>query len=157
VSGEDILLAMETLGFEHYAEVLRIHVSKYREVSCFPFLLYMQLFQSSTVRLTGLRLGPPEERTSNGQVSRAEGVRNITSLRGWNVTKQDKRVSSTRKNGIGSDTFGVGFSFDLMISIDGRVTVMKLTLAYCYVPLPQSKCPPWRWKFELSHYMLAFI
>lgn len=91
------------------------------------------------------------------QVSRAEGVRNITSLRGWNATKQDKRVSSTRKNGIGSDTFGVGFSFDRMISIDGRVTVMTLTLAYCYVPLPQSKCPPWRWKFELSHYMLAFI
>lgn len=33
VNGEDILFAMSSLGFENYAEALKIYLSKYREVS----------------------------------------------------------------------------------------------------------------------------
>lgn len=33
VNGEDILFAMTSLGFENYAEALKIYLSKYREVS----------------------------------------------------------------------------------------------------------------------------
>lgn len=40
VNGEDILFAMTSLGFENYAEALKIYLSKYREVSksflCLP-------------------------------------------------------------------------------------------------------------------------
>ena len=32
VNGEDILFAMSSLGFENYAEALKIYLSKYREV-----------------------------------------------------------------------------------------------------------------------------
>lgn len=35
VNGEDILFAMTSLGFENYAEALKIYLSKYREVSHF--------------------------------------------------------------------------------------------------------------------------
>lgn len=34
VNGEDILFAMSSLGFENYAEALKIYLSKYREVGC---------------------------------------------------------------------------------------------------------------------------
>ncbi|ODQ61519.1 hypothetical protein WICANDRAFT_12114, partial [Wickerhamomyces anomalus NRRL Y-366-8] len=33
LNGEDILYAMNTLGFENYAETLKIYLAKYREVS----------------------------------------------------------------------------------------------------------------------------
>lgn len=33
VNGEDILFAMTSLGFENYAEALKIYLSKFREVS----------------------------------------------------------------------------------------------------------------------------
>jgi nuclear transcription Y subunit beta len=32
VNGEDILFAMTSLGFENYAEVLKIYLAKYRQV-----------------------------------------------------------------------------------------------------------------------------
>jgi hypothetical protein len=33
VNGEDILFAMTSLGFENYAEALKVYLSKYREVN----------------------------------------------------------------------------------------------------------------------------
>jgi hypothetical protein len=36
VNGEDILFAMTSLGFENYAEALKIYLSKYREVRMQP-------------------------------------------------------------------------------------------------------------------------
>ncbi len=33
MNGEDILFAMTSLGFENYAEALKIYLTKYREVS----------------------------------------------------------------------------------------------------------------------------
>lgn len=33
LNGEDVLFAMLSLGFENYAEVLKIYLAKYREVS----------------------------------------------------------------------------------------------------------------------------
>lgn len=39
VNGEDILFAMTSLGFENYAEALKIYLSKYREVSPTPYLV----------------------------------------------------------------------------------------------------------------------
>lgn len=38
VNGEDILFAMTSLGFENYSEALKIYLSRYREVSCPPFV-----------------------------------------------------------------------------------------------------------------------
>jgi hypothetical protein len=45
VNGEDILFAMTSLGFENYAEALKIYLSKYREVSIplFPFPYVVEL------------------------------------------------------------------------------------------------------------------
>lgn len=37
VNGEDILFAMTSLGFENYAEALKIYLSKYREVSVLTY------------------------------------------------------------------------------------------------------------------------
>jgi len=34
IGGEDILYAMGTLGFENYAETLKIHLARLRQVSC---------------------------------------------------------------------------------------------------------------------------
>ena len=34
IGGEDILSAMSTLGFENYAETLKIHLAKLRQVRC---------------------------------------------------------------------------------------------------------------------------
>ena len=39
VNGEDILFAMTSLGFENYAEALKIYLSKYREVSNMLFVM----------------------------------------------------------------------------------------------------------------------
>lgn len=38
VNGEDILFAMTSLGFENYAEALKIYLSKFREVGCFVYM-----------------------------------------------------------------------------------------------------------------------
>ncbi len=35
IGGEDILYAMSTLGFDNYAETLKIHLAKLRQVSTF--------------------------------------------------------------------------------------------------------------------------
>lgn len=43
VNGEDILFAMTSLGFENYAEALKIYLSKYREVS-----IHASVFQPHT-------------------------------------------------------------------------------------------------------------
>ena len=40
INGEDLIFAMQTLGFDSYVEPLRIYLQKYREVS--PLLLFMQ-------------------------------------------------------------------------------------------------------------------
>ena len=47
MNGEDILFAMTSLGFENYAEALKIYLSKYREVS-FDFPVLPVSFVSST-------------------------------------------------------------------------------------------------------------
>lgn len=46
MNGEDILFAMTSLGFENYAEALKIYLSKYREVrtiQCRPFTVMKSL------------------------------------------------------------------------------------------------------------------
>lgn len=48
VNGEDILFAMTSLGFENYAEALKIYLSKYREVSTVWISYYLSpLFRLS--------------------------------------------------------------------------------------------------------------
>jgi hypothetical protein len=42
VNGEDILFAMTSLGFENYAEALKIYLAKYREVSLI-FIFFLGL------------------------------------------------------------------------------------------------------------------
>lgn len=41
INGEDILVAMSTLGFDNYVEPLKLYLQKYREVS---FILFMFMF-----------------------------------------------------------------------------------------------------------------
>ena len=56
VNGEDILFAMTSLGFDNYAEALKIYLSKYREVSIkppfrpTPFIFAAPFFVSLTWR-----------------------------------------------------------------------------------------------------------
>jgi nuclear transcription Y subunit beta len=40
IGGEDILYAMTSLGFENYAETLKIHLAKLRQVGA-PFLVHL--------------------------------------------------------------------------------------------------------------------
>lgn len=47
VNGEDILFAMTSLGFENYAEALKVYLSKYREVS-----ISGQIFAADALELT---------------------------------------------------------------------------------------------------------
>lgn len=47
INGEDILWAMQSLGFENYAEALKIYLVKYREVWSGPLRLH--LLQRRTV------------------------------------------------------------------------------------------------------------
>lgn len=62
VNGEDILFAMTSLGFENYAEALKIYLSKYREVSFkFPEIC-TSIFQRIKLTLSN-RLNRPEART----------------------------------------------------------------------------------------------
>jgi nuclear transcription Y subunit beta len=46
VNGEDILFAMTSLGFENYAEALKIYLARYREVSCRSSFVLKALFPS---------------------------------------------------------------------------------------------------------------
>lgn len=70
MNGEDILFAMTSLGFENYAEALKIYLSKYREAS---------FLSSAGLRhvLTYARLSRPEQRTKTDRpaaaASRVEG------------------------------------------------------------------------------------
>ncbi|KAF2013167.1 hypothetical protein BU24DRAFT_372330 [Aaosphaeria arxii CBS 175.79] len=52
VNGEDILFAMTSLGFENYAEALKIYLSRYREVSCRTFIspLFSPLLPSNLAK-----------------------------------------------------------------------------------------------------------
>ena len=43
IGGEDILYAMITLGFENYAETLKIHLAKLRAVSVLSHMMAMPL------------------------------------------------------------------------------------------------------------------
>lgn len=49
VNGEDILFAMTSLGFENYAEALKIYLSKYREVSFFLLQLVFLLYNYQSI------------------------------------------------------------------------------------------------------------
>jgi hypothetical protein len=52
VNGEDILFAMTSLGFENYAEALKIYLAKYREVSIFSLIAPLHsLISLSTLSL----------------------------------------------------------------------------------------------------------
>ncbi|KAL8869249.1 MAG: hypothetical protein Q9174_004411 [Haloplaca sp. 1 TL-2023] len=84
VNGEDILFAMTSLGFENYAEALKIYLSKYREVGflppCSPLALCLstlhvrfeavnvtsQSFSTPILTIT-TRHSQPEERISSGR------------------------------------------------------------------------------------------
>ena len=49
IGGEDILSAMSTLGFENYAETLKIHLAKLRQVRCLESDLHPHWPDSSLV------------------------------------------------------------------------------------------------------------
>ena len=51
VNGEDILFAMTSLGFENYAEALKIYLAKYRDVSIQSFLYAPTKFCSAPSHL----------------------------------------------------------------------------------------------------------
>lgn len=41
INGEDILWAMQSLGFENYTEALKIYLAKYREVNILKYALFI--------------------------------------------------------------------------------------------------------------------
>jgi len=49
IGGEDILYAMGSLGFENYAETLKIHLAKLRQVCHFCLATFMQRSSYLTV------------------------------------------------------------------------------------------------------------
>ncbi|OTA99562.1 hypothetical protein M426DRAFT_27397 [Hypoxylon sp. CI-4A] len=63
VNGEDILFAMTSLGFENYAEALKIYLSKYREV-LFPSL---SLASGSARRQSQSNRGENQQNRPNSQ------------------------------------------------------------------------------------------
>lgn len=64
VNGEDILFAMTSLGFENYAEALKIYLSKYREVSKHDLEIFANFLVtfSNESELTHFRLNQPGAR-----------------------------------------------------------------------------------------------
>lgn len=62
LNGEDVLWAMHTLGFEHYAETLRIYLAKYRQ--------YEQ--EQSTQRVRGRRRGAARDEESDSDFLSAD-------------------------------------------------------------------------------------
>ena len=59
IGGEDILYAMVSLGFENYAETLKIHLAKLRQVrrTLLPFLIAaLTRFFFESIRLQPLRV-----------------------------------------------------------------------------------------------------
>lgn len=52
IGGEDILFAMMNLGFENYAETLKIHLAKLRQVSLHPFSLFWREYKLLTFDLS---------------------------------------------------------------------------------------------------------
>lgn len=54
MNGEDILFAMTSLGFENYAEALKIYLSKYREVSHLDWI-HVSINMPVQLRLTASR------------------------------------------------------------------------------------------------------
>jgi nuclear transcription Y subunit beta len=67
IGGEDILYAMSTLGFENYAETLKIHLAKLRQVrwfwclSCNADLVDFLLVQHQTATTSAVRPGDHAE------------------------------------------------------------------------------------------------
>lgn len=58
IGGEDILYAMVSLGFENYAETLKIHLAKLRQVRRNPPGITFSLSQLSRVFFLSIRLQP---------------------------------------------------------------------------------------------------
>lgn len=88
IGGEDILYAMVTLGFEQYAETLKIHLAKLRQVSLvlFPLYLVRLLLRCSTNQR---QLATPDKKPSSRNRTNIQLQRNnLTAL--WLTT--DSRI-----------------------------------------------------------------
>lgn len=72
VNGEDILFAMTSLGFENYAEALKIYLSKYREVSsfflCLPFTFWSSMHLIAGASLQALETNKSRHNQQGGRI-----------------------------------------------------------------------------------------
>ena len=72
IGGEDILYAMTTLGFENYAETLKIHLAKLRQV-CFFFRLSLCSEKMNDIRRVRQASGGIIGRWTLGRTNRSTG------------------------------------------------------------------------------------
>ena len=49
INGEDILFAMQTLGFDNYVEPLKLYLQKYREVRPYVASVYFRFVKFATL------------------------------------------------------------------------------------------------------------
>lgn len=50
INGEDIIWAMEALGFDQYSQLMKIYLHRYKEVNLSPlFLIYIILFLDNQI------------------------------------------------------------------------------------------------------------
>ncbi|MCJ1343871.1 hypothetical protein MMC31_002069 [Peltigera leucophlebia] len=114
VNGEDILFAMTSLGFENYAEALKIYLSKYRET---------QSARGENQNRPGSSYGPPggaQAGTGSGNTSsgpnppssaayhpQTEGVNSILSPHGLESSEQDSSpYGNFHPSAAGNNTVG---------------------------------------------------
>ncbi|KAJ3295356.1 hypothetical protein HK104_002773 [Borealophlyctis nickersoniae] len=71
VNGEDILWAMQSLGFENYCETLKVYLHKYREVMIAIGVVYTTKLERST---TTLKEGEEEEGQTADEAANAATV-----------------------------------------------------------------------------------
>lgn len=118
VNGEDILFAMTSLGFENYAEALKIYLSKYRETQSSrgdnqprPGSGYGPPGAQAGAGSGSASSGPNASSSSTAYHAQSEGVNNILSPHGLEPSEQDSSPygnvypSATGNNGVGNEPY----------------------------------------------------
>ncbi|KAL8697900.1 MAG: hypothetical protein Q9224_002099 [Gallowayella concinna] len=115
VNGEDILFAMTSLGFENYAEALKIYLSKYRESARGenqqrPGSGYGSQGAQAGPSSGGVGTGPTAPSTSTAYHAQGEGVNSILSphLEGGeaeNAPYGQVYPSGSGNNGVGHESY----------------------------------------------------
>ncbi|KAL9041161.1 MAG: hypothetical protein Q9214_004203 [Letrouitia sp. 1 TL-2023] len=118
VNGEDILFAMTSLGFENYAEALKIYLSKYRETQSArgdnqqrPGSGYGSTGAQPGPSTGNVGSGPNPSSASTGYQPQGEGVNSILGSHSLEGGEQESSPyghvypPGTSNNGVGSESY----------------------------------------------------